>query len=219
MTHQQPYSFYEERRKYPRVMINSPIVIYHNDSVLNGKIHDISEDGLQVRCDRKTLQLIHPDGKFIRKHNAPIVNVLFHLAIKGQQFDISVKCLMYYFVVLPDSGAMDIACGLRFISLDDRTSIDINAFIENAMTPPEEIDIKIMSEPRTIKDISAYAALNTHDVRTELLNFLKAREIDIPDSNENNNYKCLVAAIEALFEKSAEIENRLYRIEQKIEDN
>ena len=216
MTHQQPYSFYEERRKYPRVVINSPIVIYHNDSVLNGEIHDISEDGLQVRCDRKTFQLIHPSGKFIRKNNAPVVNVLFHLAVKGRQFDISVKCLMYYFVVLPNAGPRDIAFGLRFISLDDKSSIDINTFIENAMTPPEEIDIKIMSEPRTIADISV---LNIHDVKTELLNFLKTRVINIPGSDENNDYKCLVAAIETLFEKSAEIENRLYRIEQGIEDN
>ena len=218
MTHQQPYSFYEERRKYPRVVINSPIVIYHNDYVLNGEIHDISEDGLQVRCDRKTFQLIHPSGRFIRKDNAPIINVLFHLAVKGQQFDISVKCLMYYFVVLPDVSDRDIAFGLRFISLDDKPLIDINAFIENAMTPPEEVDIKILSEPRAITDISAHAALNTHDVRTELLNFLKARELDLPDSSENN-YKCLVAAIETLFEKSTEIENRLYRIEQRIDDN
>ena len=217
MTHQQPYSFYEERRKYPRVVINSPIVIYHNDSVLEGKIHDISEDGLQVRCDRKTFQEIHPSGKFIRKDNAPVVNVLFHLSVKGQQFDLSVKCLMYYFVVLPDAGTRDIAFGLRFISLDDRSVIDIKAFIENAMTPPEEIDIKIMSEPRTITDISAHAALNTHDVKTELLRFLKAREINIPESEESNNYKCLLAAIEALFEKSDDIENRLYRIEQSIE--
>lgn len=219
MTHQQPYSFYEERRRYPRVVINSPIVIYHNDSVLEGKIHDISEDGLQVRCDRKTFQVIHPSGKFIRKDNAPVVNVLFHLSVKGQQFDLSVKCLIYYFVVLPDAGTRDIAFGLRFISLDDRLVIDIKAFIENAMTPPEEVDIKIMAEPRTIMDISTHAALNTHDVKTELLNLLKTREIDIPDSDENKNYKYLVAAIETLFEKSSEIENRLYQIEQSIEDN
>jgi hypothetical protein len=217
MTHQQPYSFYEERRKYPRVILYSPVVIYHNDSVLNGEIHDISVDGLQVRCDRKTFQVIHPSGKFIRKDNAPVVDVLFHLAVKGQKFDISVKCLMYYFVVLPDASNMDIAFGLRFISLDDKTLIDINAFIENAMTPPEDIDIKIMSEPKTITDISAHAVLNTYDLKTELLKFLKAREIDIPESDEENNYKCLVTAIQTLFEKSEDIENRLYRIEQKIE--
>ena len=218
MIYSQPYNYYEERRKYPRVVINSPIVIYHNDLVLNGEIHDISVDGLQVRCDRKTFQSIHPSGRFIRKENAPVVNVLFHLAVKGQQFDISVKCLVYYFVVLPDAGISDIAFGLRFISLDDKTVIDINAFVENAMTPPEDIDIKIMAEPRTIADISAQTTLNTHDLKTELLNFLKTREIDVPDTDENN-YKCLVVAIETLFEKSAEIENRLYRIEQRIDSN
>ena len=217
MTYQQPYSFYEERRKYPRVLINSPVVIYHDNSVLNGEIHDISTDGLQARCDRKTFQLIHPSGRFIRKDNAPVINILFHLSIRGRQFDISVKCLMYYFVVLPDADTRDIAFGLRFISLDDKTTLDINTFIENAMIPPE--DINIVAEPRTITDVSDHAALNTHDLKTELLNFLKAREIEIQETDESNNYKFLVVAIESLFEKFDDIENRLYRIEQKIADH
>ena len=172
-----------------------------------------------MRCDRKTFQSIHPSGRVIRKNNAPVINVLFHLSIKGQQIDISVKCLMYYFVVLPDAGSRDIAFGLRFISLDDSTSIDINAFIENAMTPPEDIDSNVMTEPRTITDISVRPAMNTHDIKTELLNFLKAREINIPESEEGNNYKCLLTAIETLFEKTDDIENRLYRIEQNITDH
>ncbi|HKK16438.1 MAG TPA: PilZ domain-containing protein, partial [Gammaproteobacteria bacterium] len=115
----QPYNQFEERRKYPRVVMGKPVTVHYNGDHIDAEIHDISADGIQVRCDRKSFQVIHPSGRFIRRENAPIVDISFRLAINGQLNDVKVRGLLYYFVVLSNAGDRDIAFGLRFISMDD----------------------------------------------------------------------------------------------------
>lgn len=213
----QPYNQFEERRKYPRVNISEPVVVYYNDNRINAEIHDLSSDGIQVRCDRKGFQMIHPSGRFIRKDNALVVNVRFHLKLEGKLTEINVRALMYYFVVLPNAGERDIAFGLRFISMDDNTTSSVNAFIEAAMTPDDVFAATIMTEPVTISELSK-SALNSYDVQTTLLDLLKKHDVKLPKSVENDRYQCLVASIETLFEKIGEIENRIYRLEKENGD-
>lgn len=48
------YDMYEEKRDYPRVSVNSLAVVHKQDEYdVNVILHDISPDGVQLRCTRK----------------------------------------------------------------------------------------------------------------------------------------------------------------------
>ena len=194
--------------------MGKPVTVYHNGNHIEAEIHDISADGIQVRCDRKSFQAIHPSGRFIRRENAPIVDISFRLAIKGRLNDVKVRGLLYYFVVLSNAGDRDIAFGLRFISMDDITVANINAFIEAAMVPEEAADIMVMTEPESVSELSGQTDMNSYDVQTSLLSLLEKHNVVIPSSIENDRYQCLVASIETLFDKISEVESRIYHLEE-----
>ena len=208
---------FEERRSYPRAVIRKPVTVRMGDTEVTARIHDVSTDGLQVHIDRASFQKLHPSGRFIRRNNAPVVHVYFELLIRGKQVELTAKSLMYYFVVLPNAGEQDIAFGLRFIAPDATLVEQINTYILNAMRPEEEISNTILTEPKTITELNVQPELGTWDTGMELLKLLKANNITIPKSREEDNHLCLVTAIQHLFDKYEDLENRLYRLEQNAD--
>ena len=210
----QPHT-YEERRSYPRAVIRKPVVVCMDDVEIAAQIHDISVDGLQVHIDRLNFQKLHPSGKYIRRQNAPVVNVSFKLNVTGQSTELTAKCLMYYFVVLPDAGDLDIAFGLRFIAPESSLVEKIDTYIINAMRPEEDTGNTILTEPRSITELTVQPELGTWDIQMELMKLLQENNITVPESREDNNHLCMVTAIQNLFEKCKDLENRLYRLEQK----
>ena len=172
-------------------------------------------DGLQVHIDRVNFQMLHPSGRYIRRDNAPVVNVHFKIRFKGKPVTLTAKCLMYYFVVLPDAGDLDIAFGLRFIAPEASLVEIIDAYIINAMRPDEDTVNTILTEPKSITELAVQPELGTWDTQMEILKLLQENNITIPESREDNNHLCMVTAIQNLFDKCKDLENRLYRLEQK----
>jgi hypothetical protein len=99
MLHIKSYDRHEKRRKYPGVIIQQPVEIKHKTKILKATVYDISPDGLQIRCNRETMYAIHPGGEFIRKNNAPLIDVVFSLPIGKSHRQIKATCIIYYFVL------------------------------------------------------------------------------------------------------------------------
>lgn len=133
--HVQPYEFYEESRKYPRIRLQVPIQIYIDGCEYNAHTFDISSDGLQVRCSREMAAGINPQGKNIKQDDNIIVDVVFSLPIKNEEKEIKVSCKVYYFVLVSGEKGEDVAFGLRFKKFQGDTVKYIGRHILAEMEP------------------------------------------------------------------------------------
>lgn len=120
-----PYEFYEETRKYPRIKIKIPVqVCLNNGQSITANIFDVSPDGIQIRCRRDRAIALNPAGKRIDKKDNISVKAVFSLPIENEQKQIAVDCLIYYFVIVPGELEEDIAFGYNLKKLKvNRTSI------------------------------------------------------------------------------------------------
>ncbi len=214
MQYQEPYSHFEERRTYPRVVTKSPVTVCHNGVALNAEIYDISADGVQIRCDRETFQRIHPTGMFIRKNNAPVVDIDFEITVSNAHSKISVKCLMYYFVLIPGAGERDVAFGLRFIMPEDNVIHSINAYIENAMTPEGILDFVTTSTPQAASRKPAEFLPEPHRFGEQLMAHLDGRRLE--GQGEKNHMPGQEIILQQLVQTIENLEKRLALLENAM---
>jgi len=128
------YSLYEGRRKYPRVVINMVASLkLSNEVILEVKVHNVSQDGIQVRCDREIASVIHPDGRFIKDGNGPKGVVTFRLPLSSGEEVIIADCQAYYLYVIHETT--DIAFGFGFNRIIIGQVHLIEQFITEAIRP------------------------------------------------------------------------------------
>ena len=125
---------YEDRREYPRIMIDSPVNILYKTQQLEARIHDISPDGLQIRTDSETLKKINLSNDNFTDVNAPLLDVTFRLKLFEMDMRINALCEMYYSNSLQDEKNKDVACGLKFINFEGDGSLQLEAFITQEMS-------------------------------------------------------------------------------------
>jgi hypothetical protein len=123
------YEDHEERRKHPRIIINSPIKIHYKDDVLKARIRNLSPGGLQIRSNNETLQNIYPYDNNLTENNTPDLDVVFNLKFGGMKKEIRACCKMYYSVGLSDESDENIVCGLKFMNFEGESSNQIDDFI------------------------------------------------------------------------------------------
>ena len=125
---------YEDRREYPRIMIDYPVNILYKTQQLEARIHDISPDGLQIRTDSETLKKINLSNDNFTDVNAPLLDVTFRLKLFEMDMRINALCEMYYSNSLQDEKNKDVACGLKFINFEGDGSLQLEAFITQEMS-------------------------------------------------------------------------------------
>ena len=125
---------YEDRREYPRIVIDSPVNILYKTQQLEARIHDISPDGIQIRANSASLKKINPDNEIFTDTNAPLLDVTFHLRLFEMDMRINALCEMYYSNPLQDGQDKDVACGLKFINFEGDGSLQLEAFITQEMS-------------------------------------------------------------------------------------
>ncbi len=107
---------HKDRRALPRVSLKCPgKVILPGGDVVNVMIHDLSRDGLQLRCGKKAAHAINPDGKAIKDEvSPPEIRVLFYVPLDSGKGRVKAKgTLMYFSLIAPDIMAL----GLKFKSI------------------------------------------------------------------------------------------------------
>ncbi len=107
---------HKDRRALPRVTLKCPgKVILPGGDVVNVMIHDLSRDGLQIRCGKKAAHAINPGGKAIKEGaSPPEIQVLFYVPLDSGKGRVKAKGrLMYFSLIAPDIMAL----GLKFKSI------------------------------------------------------------------------------------------------------
>ncbi len=204
------YEMYEEKRDYPRVSINGLAVIHKKDEYdLNVILHDISPDGVQLRCNRKTAGTVHPSGKFITDKTAPEVVLKFTLSIDGKEKDVIVNSKIYYFTII----ATDVvAFGVKFKKFEKFTERHIDNFIMKSVVPIEEKVLNILDTPQTGEDI--YDQLDDENINlSDTLNLLRRKKAIVSyEDDKTRKFVKLESAIESIFDRLDKIEKRLDKI-------
>lgn len=107
---------HKDRRALPRVTLGCPgKVILPGGDVVNVMIHDLSRDGLQIRCGKKAAQAINPEGKAVKEDGSNVeIQVLFYVPTESGKGRVKAKGkLMYFALIAPDI----VALGLKFKSI------------------------------------------------------------------------------------------------------
>ncbi|MCI0400361.1 MAG: PilZ domain-containing protein [Gammaproteobacteria bacterium] len=125
------FSGKQDKRQYPRIVINSPIAIQQSDgNVINALAHDITQDGIQVQCDRATALCLAPTGKYLTDEHAPEVDARLALPIRGTLTEISARCKILY---VTDVREERCAIGLRFTGTKNDSSSQLDQFMQEFM--------------------------------------------------------------------------------------
>lgn len=121
----------KDRRSLPRVTLGCPgKVILPDGDVINVMIHDLSRDGLQIRCGKQAAQSINPEGKDINEEDGKQVQVLFYVPVASGKGRVKAKGkLMYFASIAPDI----IAFGLKFKSISSGGVEHLRAVVKAAL--------------------------------------------------------------------------------------
>jgi hypothetical protein len=124
----------EEKREYPRIIIESPVNILYKIHHLQAKIYDISPDGLQIRADSESLKKINPNNEEFTEKNSPLLDVTFCLKLYEMDMRINALCRISYTNPLPETENKDIAYGLKFVNFEGSGSSQLEAYITQEMS-------------------------------------------------------------------------------------
>lgn len=208
------YEIFESRRKYPRIVVNAPIrLTVNNDTTVSAVVHDVSIDGIQIRCDRDTAKWLHPSGKFIAEGKGQMVEVQFDLPIRGQPATVNILSQVYYLSVISE---MDIAFGLMFRNHLGNSAALVDRFIMDQILPVEEKVRDYLEQPRSHQEISEHMNMQGNEV-AEVLDRLQVKgEIITYEENRQIKHLKLSTAIANIFTTIDDIVTRLDRLEQAI---
>ncbi|MBL1140939.1 MAG: PilZ domain-containing protein [Proteobacteria bacterium] len=203
------YDMYEEKREYPRIKVNTLAVIEKTgDYEVNAILHDISPDGVQLRCNRKSAHTIHPTGKFISGKTAPEVALKFTLPIDGKDKDVIVQAKIYYFSIIEIDV---VAFGAKFIQFEKFTERHVDDFIMKSVVPVEEKVLNVLDSPRTSEDILNELDLDDEniDLNATLNRLRKKKAVVSYEDDKTRKFIKLEAAIATIFERLEKIEKKL----------
>ena len=123
---------HKDRRALPRVTLScAGKVILPGGDIVNVMIHDLSRDGLQIRCGKKASHAINPDGKAIKDGGSPLeIQVLFYVPVESGKGRVKAKGkLMYFSLIAPDI----VALGLKFKSISSGGVEHLRAVVKSAL--------------------------------------------------------------------------------------
>jgi hypothetical protein len=123
---------HKDRRALPRVTLRCPgKVILAGGDVVNVIIHDLSRDGLQLRCGKNAAHAINPDGKAIKDGAShPEIQVLFYVPLDSGKGRVKAKGkLIYFSLIAPDI----VALGLKFKSISSSGVEHLKKVVKSAL--------------------------------------------------------------------------------------
>jgi len=208
---------YEERRKYPRIVIDVPLALKKSKgNNINAVAHDISIDGLQIRCSRDAAKALHPSGKFIQENKGPRVEVNFQLPLEKKPESVSMICQVYYLAVLPDN---DIAFGLLFKKFKNNSAKLVDRFIMEYIVPVEDKVRSFLDKPRSHHEIKQHMQMQVNEV-DEVLNRIRIKGdiVSYGDISDARHLK-LSSALIKIFDKLDKLAERIVKLEKSINKN
>lgn len=130
--------YYEEQRNYPRLRLDVPVIILCADrQLVEGRVFDISPDGLQIRCNREAALTINPGAKQINPMDKVMVSTIFSLPSNAGNKQIKVISNIYYFTLINDGSEEDVAFGLKFKKFDGTCGRYVDQYIMRELEPAD----------------------------------------------------------------------------------
>ncbi len=206
---------YEEKRAYPRVKVDCLATIKKDDdNNLNGMLHDISPDGVQLIVDAKTAKVLNPSGRQITQKTQSEVDLKFYLPLGELHKEVNVRVKLFYFSIV-DTDV--VAFGGQFQKFYDMGERHINRYIEQAVVPVENKVVKLLNQPMTSQDLRDQ--IDDENISLEdTLNLLKKKkEIVSYKEEEQEKFVNLESALESILERMDKFDKRLTNIETIIQ--
>ncbi|TAJ94455.1 MAG: PilZ domain-containing protein [Gammaproteobacteria bacterium] len=204
---------YEAQRKYPRLALDEPATLVKaNEEMVDVMIHDLSIDGLQIRCDRQTAGIIHPSGKFIKPGRGPLVRVRFKLQVGLEPGEVVARCRIFY---LTGIGGNQFAFGLKFTGFAGNGAAEVERYIMRRIEPVEDKVRSYLGAPRSSEEISRYLRMGVSEVY-EMLERLKIKGevVTYQDGGVMRNLR-LSAALTEIFDTLRQFNKRLSELEDR----
>jgi hypothetical protein len=123
----------DEQRRYPRVDMDIP-VSFRNSSGQHcaAKLLNIAPDGIQIRCNAATAQMLHPGGGKICPSNGPIVQTAIGIPLASGAATLSVCSRLTYLTTVPEEPRCVI--GLQFLDLRPQAQRIIDQFFADKLS-------------------------------------------------------------------------------------
>jgi len=129
-----------DRRRFPRVILDRRAQVLRADGAdpVPVTVHDVSPDGLQIRCGRARAALIHPSATSVREGEEPrILEVVMTLPLRAGPVPVRLIGQMIYFALI---NLRVVAIGVQFGALSQATRRTLERFIEESLEPAEFVE-------------------------------------------------------------------------------
>jgi len=123
-----------DRRRFPRVMLDrrGEVALADGDSA-QVTIHDVSPDGLQIRCSRDVAVTIRPSGRAVSDSESPSeIRVALTLPLRAGPVPVGLPGRLLYFALINHNL---VAMGIEFTTLSSRSRRFLDTFIEQSLEP------------------------------------------------------------------------------------
>ena len=123
-----------DRRRFPRVLIERRAqVLDAQGEPVNVTVHDVSPDGLQIRCGRGQAAAIHPSATSVRgDQRAEVLEVVLTLPLRRGPVPVRLVGQMAYFALI---NSQVVAIGVEFTELSAASRRNVDRFIEESLEP------------------------------------------------------------------------------------
>jgi len=106
-------------------------VVVPGGETANVTIHDISPDGVQIRCGPAAARLIHPSGRSIRREDpAVVIRLALTLPLRRRPTPIGFQGQLLYFALINTDL---VSMGLKFGALSCTANRVLEAFISESL--------------------------------------------------------------------------------------
>ena len=127
----------DDPRAYPRIKVRDATaeLVLADSKRLTVGVHDISPDGIQIRCDVNAAKQLHPSDK-TSPEDVPPLFVKIGLPLPGGVSDLLTESRIIHFAIM--SGGDDVAFGLKFLKFVGTGKQDLDRFIAQELEPGSE---------------------------------------------------------------------------------
>ena len=128
---------YEESRAFPRIKVNGVVaeLVLADRKRLSVNVHDISPDGIQVRCDAAAISQLHAGGDANKAAIGDSLYVRFALPLSEGTADLLTECRIAYLADMPDGP---VAFGLKYLNFVGTGECDLGRYLVQELEPKAE---------------------------------------------------------------------------------
>ncbi len=121
----------KRKRQFRRVRIAQPVALVHtNGTVATALASDISQGGLQLRCDRYTIDSLHLSDTPPNPRRAVRLDLHFKLPLHSGLVKVDAECRLIYVVDAPEPDAY--LMGVQFTRFHYGGTSVVDRFIKEA---------------------------------------------------------------------------------------